>query len=315
MDPLDDVFAAMRVESALYARLEVTAPWGISFTGGTSSRFGLVVHGACWLSVDEQVPVHLSRGDCYVLSRGLPYVLRDDPRSPTRSCTEVVRDHVGGTVALGGGGERATIITGWFTFDERGARPLLDLMPSVLLARIEQGRTDLIESTLRLLNEETERPGLGSHLVVSRLADIILVQAIRAQAAEQTGTGWLAALSDQRIGRALQAMHADFARDWTVAELADLAGMSRSGFAALFNERVGEPPLSYLTRWRMFRAGHLLRQSTTSIGEIADTIGYRSEAAFNKAFKRSVGMGPGAYRRAERAVPSASQQVAADGMP
>ena len=110
-------------------------------------------------------------------------------------------------------------------------------------------------------------------------------------------------------------MHADVARDWTVAELADLAGMSRSGFAALFNERVGEAPLSYLTRWRMFRAGHLLRRSTTSIGEIADTIGYRSEAAFNKAFKRSVGVGPGAYRRVERAALSSSQQMAADGMP
>jgi AraC-like DNA-binding protein len=135
--------------------------------------------------------------------------------------------------------------------------------------------------------------------VVSRLADIVFVQAIRAHiaAAGPEEAGWLAALSDPRIGPALRAIHADAARPWTVEALAAIAGQSRSGFALRFRQRVGEAPLAYLTRWRMFRAGCLLRQGDQSLGQIADLVGYDSEPAFAKAFKRETGLAPGAYRR------------------
>jgi len=302
MDPLDDVFAAMRVESAVYARLETTAPWGVNFARGQSARFGLVVRGGCLLSVEGvEKPIPLAAGDCYVLARGSEYILRDAPGTPTRSCFEVIRDKIGGIVEIGGGGAPATIITGWFIFDEVSARPLMALLPPLLHARMDQDRTQLLHSTLQLFAMETAEGGLGSGLVVSRLADIIFVQAIRAHVAASgdAAGGWLAALADRKIGPALRAMHRALDRAWTVDELASTAGMSRSAFAQRFKERVGEAPLAYLTRWRMFRAGCLLRESDRSLSEIAIEVGYESEAAFNKAFKRLTGATPGVYRRTE----------------
>jgi len=306
LDPLDDLFAAMRVQSALYARLETSAPWGLDFAGGAAARFGLVVHGSCHLTVEGREPFQLAAGDCYVLVQGARYILQDDPRSPTLPCSEVVKDHVGGTVRVGGGGEPASVITGWFTFDKAGARPLVELLPPVLHARIDQGRAELLPSLLQLLNIETETPGLGSSLIVSRLADIVFVQALRAYTIADADSGWLAALSDKRIGPALKAVHAEPARGWTIGALARIAGMSRSAFAARFKGGVGEPPLAYLTRWRMFKAGSLLRQSDLAIGQISGQVGYASEAAFNKAFKRLMGTTPAQYRRGKIPMVSAA---------
>jgi AraC-like DNA-binding protein len=300
MDPLDDVFAAMRVQSALYARLETTAPWGIQFKAGQSARFGMVVRGGCWLSVDGVAePVALTAGDCYVIVRGSTYMLRDTPRSATQNCFDVIgSSRVGNVIDVGGGGAPATVITGWFVFDELGARPLMELMPLLLHARIDQNRTQLLQSTLQQLAMETASPGLGSGVVVSRLADILFIEAIRSHVASPGGAdvGWLSALSDRRLAPALRAMHQETAKDWTVEQLAAKAGMSRSAFAAHFKERVRQSPLEYLTRWRMFRAGALLRQGEQTVGQVAFAVGYETEAAFSKAFKRINGMTPGSYR-------------------
>lgn len=312
MDPLDDIFAAMRVASALHARIEASAPWGLDFAAGRTSRFGLVVQGTCWMEVEGRAAARLASGDCFVLVRGTRYVLRDNPRSPTRPCSETVRDHVGGTVVLGGGGRAATVITGWFTFDEEAARPLIELLPEVLHARVDEDRSQMLEAALKLLNLETEAPGLGSGLVVSRLADIVFVQAIRGHAA--SGPGWLSALADRRIGPALRAVHGDLARAWTVTAMARLSGMSRSAFVPFFRQRVGQAPLAYLTRWRMFRAGCLLRGGA-GLGEVAACVGYASEAAFNKAFKRVVGITPGLYRRNTVATPAFPAAAPAVGRP
>lgn len=305
MDPLDEVFSAMRVESALYARLEATAPWGLSTRrGDNQARFGLMLRGGGWLTLDEgashREPIALVAGDCFVIPHGLPYTLRDDPKSSTVNCVDVVRANIGGVVPLGGGGAGTTVISGWFTFDPYGARPLLDLLPPLLHIRMDQDRTHLLQATLQLLAMETAQRGLGSGLIVSRLADIIFAQAVRAYIDSldaEADTGWLAALSDRRIGAALHLLHKDVASSWTVETLAAAAGMSRSAFALRFKEKVGQSPLDYLTRWRMFRAGHLLRHTDKPLAEVANSVGYESEAAFNKAFKRSTGAAPGAYRR------------------
>lgn len=303
MDPLDEVFAAMRVENALFARLEATAPWGLATRAGRSTRFGLVLRGGAWFTLDDvkkPVPVALSAGDCFIVPRGQPYTLRDAMKSPTVSCIDAVRSNVGGVVALGGGGAATTIVSGWFEFDAEGARPLLDLLPPLLLIRMDQDRSQRLQAALQLLALETAQRGLGSGLVVSRLADIVFVQAVRAYIDtldSETSTGWLAALADRRLGPAIKRLHEDAAASWTVDALAAEAAMSRSAFAARFKAKVGQAPLDYLTRWRMFRAGHLLRHGDEAIAAIAGRVGYDSEAAFNKAFKRVVGEAPGAYRR------------------
>jgi AraC-like DNA-binding protein len=307
MDPLDEVFSAMRVESALFARLEASAPWGLSTRPGRTTRFGLVLRGGGWLTLDDEkkpVPVALSAGDCFIVPRGQPYTLRDAMGSPTVSCVDAVRSNVGGVVALGGGGAATTIVSGWFEFDHDAARALLDLLPPLLHIRMDQEGTQRLQAALQLLAVETAQPALGSGLVVSRLADILFVQAVRAYIhtldAQEDSAGWLAALADRRIGPALHKLHRDVAAAWTVDMLADAAAMSRSAFAARFKAKVGQSPLDYLTRWRMFRAAHLLRSGDDAVGAIAGRVGYASEPAFNKAFKRVVGEAPGAYRRRSR---------------
>lgn len=297
MDPLADVFAAMRVRDALYARIEARAPWGLSLAAGQAARFGLVVRGRCRLEMEGHA-VEVRAGDCFVLAHGSPYVLRDAPLTPTVSCWSVVRDRVGGVVALGGSGEPATLLCGWFQFDPSASRPLVDLLPPLIHVRMDASRSHALAGTLELLAIETLQPGLGSGLVVSRLADILFVQAVRAHVAAsgQDEAGWLGALADARLGAALRAMHRDMARPWTVDALASAAKLSRSAFASRFRQRVGQSPLEYLTRWRMVKAAQLLRQQRLSLGQVAAEVGYESEAAFSKAFKRQIGQAPGAWR-------------------
>lgn len=315
MDPLDDVFAAMRVADALYARLEATAPWGLSTrqVDGTA-RFGLMLRGGCWLTLDDdpqRAPVALAAGDCFVIPHGRPYTLRDASDSPTVNCVDVVRANLGGVVRVGpadGNGAVTTLVSGWFQFDPEAARPLMEWLPPLLHIRMDRDRTSLMQAALQLLAMETAQRSLGSGLVASRLADIIFVQAVRAHVESLDGerdTGWLAALSDRRIGAALHLLHANVAARLTVESLASAAGMSRSGFALRFKEKLGQAPLDYLTRWRMYRAGQLLRHTDKPLVEIAESVGYESEAAFNKAFRRTTGTAPGAYRRGAQATATA----------
>ena len=299
IDPLDDVFAAMRTHTALYARIEGSAPWGVEFVRGRAARFGLVAQGACWLSVDGEPPVKLQTGDCYVIASGQHYLLQDDPGSPTKFCFDALREHKHHVIHHGGGGAATTVITGWFMFDPIAARPLVDLMPRLILARVGDDESRMIQATLQLLAFETGQRGLGTSIVVSRLADILFIQAIRAyaqRAGEEAG-GWLGALGDARLAPVLGAIHAAVDHGWTVEALARIAAMSRSSFAARFRARVGLTPLDYVTRWRMYRAGTMLRQSTRPIAEIAYLVGYDNESAFAKAFRRVTGISPGRYRR------------------
>ncbi|MFJ9531409.1 AraC family transcriptional regulator [Herbaspirillum sp. NPDC101396] len=313
MDPLDEVFAAMRVEQALHARLEATAPWGLHTRriDGTT-RFGLMLRGRAWLSMDGAEPVQLAEGDCFFIPQGAAYTLQDELSSPTINCVDAVRNSVDGVVVIGDkdeGGrnekDRATVLSGWFHVDPHGARPLFELLPPLLHVRMDDARTRVLQSSLQLLALETSQPGLGSGLIVSRLADILFAQAVRAHVqslATDGATGWLAALADHKIGATLRLVHRDLAAGWTVESMAVAAGMSRSAFAQRFRDKVGRPPLDYLAHWRMFRAQGMLRHSEQALAAIATVVGYESEAAFNKAFKRRTGVSPGRYRRQAKQV-------------
>ena len=309
MDPLDDAFSAMRVRESLYARLDASAPWAVRFRQGKAARFGLVISGACWLSADAPAQsIRLEAGDCYVILDGSTYTLGDDPRSKPLNCFDIVPKLVDGAISIGGGGTAASIVTGWFVYDELGARPLRALLPRVLHTRADRYQTDILKATLELLAKETERPDLGTGVVISGLADILFVQAIRSHLhqANEGDVGWLAALSDRRIGAAMRALHGNPGEAWRVEKLAQLANMSRSAFAARFKAKLGEAPLEYLTRWRMFRAGVLLRNTERSLASIANEVGYESDAALSKAFHRVVGMAPGAFRRQRADAPRAA---------
>lgn len=300
MDPLTDVFMSMRVESVVYGRLEATSPWGLSFDPQAHATFGMVVQGDCWLTVDDPhvEPVRLSGGDCYLLPRRGRHRLQDDLLTTTREISELLQHKRDGVMRYGGGGTPTTILGGKFTFDGASSRPLTELLPPVMRFRAGDSRTIALQATLQTLVNEISSPGPGSQVIVGRLADILFVQAIRAYvlSTECRKTGWLRALSDPSIGMVLTSMHGRIDHPWSVAELATAAGMSRSAFALRFKELVGEPPLEYLTRWRMYQAGRLLRDRRSKLYLVAKQVGYDSDGAFSKAFKRVLGVTPGEYR-------------------
>ncbi|MGA2595499.1 MAG: AraC family transcriptional regulator [Bryobacteraceae bacterium] len=300
MDPITDVFTAMRVQSVLYGRIEACAPWGFEAESSPKACFGTVLRGSCWLSVSGITKqIALAGGDCFLIAPGRAYAIRDHPLSSTRDITEIVAGQSGKIIHWGGSGPASTIIGGTFEFDEASSKPLMELLPALIHIRADRVRTTGLQTTLQLLADETAAPGAGSQVVVNRLADLLFIHAIRAYIAsdECARTGWLHALSDSQIGKALRAIHENLEDSWTVASLATVAGLSRSAFALRFKQLVGVAPLEYLTRWRMYKASNLLRDRKVGLAEVAEQVGYYSDAAFNKAFKRVLGMTPGEYRK------------------
>ena len=186
------------------------------------------------------------------------------------------------------GAAPTAIIAGRFSFDETSGRPLTDFLPPLILIRGGQPHMLPLQKTLELLASEVDASTPGSEIAVRHLADLLLIQALRAHIADTEGeqTGWLHALSDSHIGAALNSMHKRIEHPWTVASLASEAGMSRSAFAQRFKELMSESPLEYLTRWRMYRGSDLLRESDRKLADVAQAVGYDSDGAFHKAFKR-----------------------------
>jgi AraC-like DNA-binding protein len=302
MDPLSDVFMAMRVKTSDCVRLEFTAPWGFRFDGYEHAHFGVITRGKCWLSVgDSSNLTPLTEGDCWLLPRGDTHMLRDHPETPVRPYREVVSRKVGGVLRQGGGADGAAtdIIIGNFRFDGQSSKWLTDVLPPVIAFRMDQGHSSAMQAILQILSLESRTDSMGAAIVLGRLADILFVQAIRAHAAQDDSPkgGWLRAIRDPQMSFALRAMHEGIEKRWTVAALAASAGMSRSGFAARFKQVLGESPLGYLTRWRMCKATQLLREGDMKVAKVASLVGYESDGAFNKMFKRTIGVAPGAYRR------------------
>lgn len=308
IDVLTDVLQTVRVSSLCYGRLELGPPWGFAVERSDSASFHVVIRGNCWLEVEgREEPVALSSGDLFALPFGHAHVLRDAADTPVQPLGELMGNceaELGGTIRVGRtNGTSSTLVCGTFEFEDRRNNPLLSVLPPLVLIRGEDGRAvQWLEPTLQFMACEAASGRPGARTVISRLADILFIQIVRGYlaSAPESGRGWLRALSEPQVGAALSLIHQEPQFPWTVAGLASKVGMSRSTFAGRFAELVGEPPLHYVTRWRMQKAAALLREGRATLGDIADRVGYESEAAFSKAFKRWVGTAPGAYRRAAR---------------
>jgi len=300
MDPINDVLTAIRVESVCYGRLLATAPWGLRFEAAQHAKFSLVSQGSGWLKVEGIAePIPLAAGDFFLLAPGREFTLSHDTAANVYDFDDALRDKLCNSIPIGGGGAPTTMICGQFAFDDTHARSLADLLPPMIHIPAHETRTSALQKTLDLLAEETSTPTPGSQLVMNRLADVLFIQAVRVHIAssKHVKTAWISALSDQHIGASLRSMHETLERSWTVASLASSAGMSRSAFAQRFKELVGEAPREYLTRWRMYRASQLLRESRSKLVDVAQAVGYDSEGAFSRAFRRVIGVAPGEYRR------------------
>jgi AraC-like DNA-binding protein len=264
-----------------------------------------VLEGRVVLVREGAAPLELRAGDLVALPHGEAHVLSDSPSGPFtgRGLDTGVRAGACAPLSIGGSGEPATVVSGRIEYDDRRGSAIFALLPSIILLRGELVRAvPWLEPTLRTLACEAASGRPGSLTVVNRLAEVVLVQIVRGHLSSlDAGSGFLSALADRQIGAALSFIHQSPGQAWTVQELAARVAMSRSAFAARFTRLVGEPPLHYVARWRMQKAKSLLSDGRATISEVAEAVGYESEAAFSKAFKRATGTAPGAYRRSKRA--------------
>jgi AraC-like DNA-binding protein len=303
MDPMSDVLAGMQVTSFGYARLEARAPWGVSYAKHSAS-LGIILDGCCWLTVDE-IPdaIPLNAGDCFLIVHGHAHALRAHPSDPVRPFGDILARNQE-LVSYGGSGVPATIVGGWFRFDRLSSQPLTKILPPLIHIPASAPQSLSLQTTLKLVASETAVASPGSRVVVNRLAEVLFIQMIRAFVSAELNTqaGWLSALSDHQIGAALKLLHTHVAQAWTVGSLADAVGLSRSAFAHRFRQLVGEAPMEYLTSWRMSKACRFLRSGNKTLNQIAQSVGYDSDAAFNHAFRRIVGVTPGQYRAGQKQV-------------
>ncbi len=302
-DLLSDTLRALRLRGTIYFQADFASPWGMDFSASSVANFHLVVSGSCWFRGPEGKGEELHRGDAIVFPHGHPHQLASAPNEQVIAAPtfiETARREDRGQVVYGGEGDRATLICGHFELDTRGGHPLMSALPSQIVLRSgsEQEPRYLI-AACELAVAEGERSGLGSSAIVDRLAEVALIEIIRAHALSlPEPAGFLAALADDSIATALAMMHREPDRAWTVEDLASEVAMSRSAFSDLFTSLVGIPPMRYLTLWRMHRARELLETTPSPIADVANCVGYQSEWAFAKAYKRIFGEGPGKARRA-----------------
>lgn len=321
-DPLAEALHHLRMDGMFYCRSELTAPWGLKLPSMPECLWFHVVTRGEFVLIDSNDEVHRVRaGEVLVLPHGtehragdtadrampivfdLPHhyvsrhyaVLRhggDDGNDPGPEAPEAI-DRESGSGS-------ATVICGVVHLGHPVARMLLAALPEIIRVETEPstGQWDWLPNLLALMAVEAQQPGLGGETIITRLSDVLIIHTIRSwiETNQADQTGWLRALGDPLIGRAIALVHRDPARDWTVATLAAEVGMSRSSLSARFSELVGRSPKQYITDWRMQVAQDLLREPEHSLAEIAVALGYRSEAAFSRAFKRETGLAPSRAR-------------------
>jgi len=302
MDPLSDVLSLLKLRSYMCGGFDMGGELAVSFGAHDGIKCYAIVSGRCWLVVEGVAePVGLEAGDCFLLPRGRPFRMASDlALTPVDAHTLLTRPVNGGVITINGGGTCACV-GGFFALAGAHAEMLLGVLPPIVHIRKEADKAAMRWS-LEHMMQELREPQPGSILVAQQLAFMMLVQALRLHLAEglSGGVGWLFALADPQMSVAISAIHGDPGHRWSLQELAERAGMSRSIFALRFKETVGSSPMEYLARWRMLLAGDKLTNSSDPIGAIAQSLGYESESAFSTAFKRIMGASPREYCRGRK---------------
>jgi AraC-like DNA-binding protein len=305
-DPLGEALHFLRVTGSFYCRSELTAPWGLTMPDWPDCLwFHIVTVGRLLLDVAGDEPRVLQPGDLALVTHGQGHSLRSAPGTVAPDVRSIDHEFHNKYAVLrhGGGGAPTTLVCGAVRLDHPAAHHIIPLLPEVIHVEPTSGpHAEWMQSTLRLVAAEAAEVRPGGEAVITRLSDILVIQTLRAwiELDPAAQRGWLGALRDRQIGRAISLIHRDPTRDWTVASLASELAMSRSAFAARFTELVDQPAMQYVTRWRMQVARTWLTEDGATVAEVAGRLGYQSEAAFSRAFKRVVGVSPGAVRSAAR---------------
>ena len=306
MDPLADVLDLGRVRGALLAAVRARAPWGLELPQSAGASFHAVTAGTAWLRVGDGEPLQLMPGDLLLLPAGLGHRLGSTPDAPAERFDRAMKEErmsAAGELEVGGDGAVTSFICAGYDYDLDVAQPLMRLLPDVVHVPAEAVTGRDVAALVELLAAEVGARGPGARAAAARLIDLLLIAAIRRWNAGRPAdapSSWLTALRDPTMARVLGLLHDRPAEPWTLETLAAEVHLSRSTLARRFSEAVGEPPLAYLTRWRMQLAAHRLRATTHPVESVAHSVGYRSAYAFNRAFARHRGQPPGRYRRAAR---------------
>ncbi|HEY6728678.1 MAG TPA: AraC family transcriptional regulator [Polyangiaceae bacterium] len=318
MDLLSDLLESVRLSGSVFFQASFSSPWRVRSAStealAAALRMGnqqlilfhYVAEGACWAEV-EGARVELASGDVFVLPFGHEHVMGQGEARDTREVSQLFPApppwRRPPRITTGGGGASTEIVCGFLHADAALFNPLFEALPKLLVVPAASGpRAALLRASVDFLVQELAQEGPGVASVTARLSELLFVEALRQHTSSLGGdeVGWLAALREPGIRRALEAMHHEPQRDWNADELAKLAAMSRTVFFERFSELVGTAPTRYLTRWRLQRAAHWLLDSDRSMAEIAERVGYGSEAALGRAFKRECGQSPAAWRSAHR---------------
>jgi len=318
MDVLSDVLRSIRLEGALFLYAEFGAPWCVQapageqlapFLSAQTSRLAichLVLEGSCRVQWGEGEGLLMRPGDVVVLPRGEPHRIASGVGAGAVSLRHLVEPRLPDLTRIryGGEGERTRVACGWFAFERGRGHPLLDALPIVFLTSLAQRSCGgwLTQSVLYALDEAVgQRP--GADLVGARVAESLFVEALRGylDGHPEHPLGWMMGWRDPQIGRCLSLLHEQPALDWSLADLAHEVGVSRSVLAARFQQLVGIAPMHYLARWRLVVAARLLCEPRSTVTRVCEAVGYASESAFHRAFKREYGVAPGQWRRHGRA--------------
>jgi AraC-like DNA-binding protein len=330
-DILSDVLRAVRLTGAVFFAVDAHSPWVAESPKASSLapaimpgvehviEYHVVTGGTCWGGLIDEPAIRLEAGDVIVFPQGDAHVMSS---APGMRGTPDVDAHVAASekklpIAMSfgpAGGERAEVICGFLGCDARPFNPLLSALPRVIHIPKSGDTNSIIRQFVTLALAESTAPSSGSACVLARLSELLFVEVVRryVSALPSEKSGWLSGLRDDQVGKALQKLHERPAHQWSLEELAKETGMSRSMLAERFAHFVGVPPIQYLAQWRMQLAATLLRTTNATLAEIADRVGYGSEAALSRAFKRWVGVAPAGYRRGELA-PEAHQPEAITG--
>lgn len=308
MDVLSDILSKLKLTSALYFRTQFASPWSIRVPDFQSvARFHYVHRGSCLVRIElDGEAVQLEQGDLIIITRGASHTLfssleSEEPIIPLEQVLDETGFSGSGTLVYGADSsvQETQLVCGHFAFDPNAHHPLLDALPALIHIK-DYGveAANWMESTLKVIGAEAGRENMGSDLIALKMSEIIFAQALRYYLTNvDSNEPVLAAFADQRIAQALKAIHDDASYPWTLDNLARIAGLSRTAFATTFADYMSTTPLVYITQWRMQIARQSLLDTKDPIITIAESVGYQSEAAFGRVFKRYFDIAPASYRR------------------
>lgn len=303
-DPLGESLYQLGLDGSLYCRSELSGNWSLAMPVLLDKMmFHIITAGQCWLLLEGESPVLLQKGSLALVPHGLGHIICSEPELVPTPLFDAGVQKISEryeVLEISGKGEKTELTCGVMGFDQFTGKQLVQQLPPViLLNQLDQNREHWLNSTLEFIALEARQLKPGGETIITHLADILLIQLIRdwMEQSPQAHKGWLGALRDKRIGIALQVIHHQPDKNWTVETLAKQCGMSRSAFSARFTALVGNSVKNYLTDWRMNIAKQRLKQKSEPLITLAEDLGYQSEAAFSRAFKRVIGVSPGKVKQ------------------